>query len=88
VDEITKTNGERITGTIYREDATEVIVQIPGGGQVAIPTSEIASSEQSSESAMPEGLLNNLTQDEIRDLFLFLEAGPETIPDSLLEATN
>jgi putative heme-binding domain-containing protein len=88
VDEIAKTNGERVTGTIYREDATEVIVQIPGGGQVDIPISEIASREQSSKSAMPEGLLINLTLDEMRDLFLFLEAGPEVIPDSLLEETN
>jgi putative heme-binding domain-containing protein len=88
VEDITKTNGEHVTGTIYREDATELIVQIPGGRQVAIPTSEIASSEPSSVSAMPEGLLNNLTHDEMRDLFLFLEAGPEAIPDSLLEATN
>jgi putative heme-binding domain-containing protein len=87
-EEITKTNGEHVTGTIYREDATEVIVQIPGGGQVDIPTSDVASREQSSESAMPEGLLNNLTLDEMRDLFLFLEAGPEVIPDSLLEETN
>jgi putative heme-binding domain-containing protein len=88
VDEITKTNGERVIGTISRENATELVVQIPGGGQVAIPASEVASRGQSSESAMPEGLLNNLTLDEMRDLFLFLEAGPEAIPDSLLDATN
>ncbi len=88
VQEITKTNGEKVSGTIYREDAQEVIVQIPGGGQVTIPTSEISSREESSVSPMPEGLLNNLSLREMRALFVFLEAGPEAIPDSLLSSTS
>ena len=81
---ITKTNGEKVSGTIYSEDGREVVVQLAGGAQVAIPTSEIASREESSVSAMPAGLLNNLTRGESRALFTFLEAGPSVIPHSLL----
>ncbi len=88
VQEITKTNGEKISGTIYREDAREVIVQFSGGGQVTIPKTEIASRQESSVSSMPEGLLNNLQRNEMRALFVFLEAGPEAIPDSLLSSSG
>lgn len=84
VQEITKTNGEKISGTIYREDGREVVVQIPGASQVTILRSEIASRRESPLSSMPEGLLHNLSRDEMRALFVFLEAGPDAIPDSLL----
>ncbi len=43
---ITKTNGEKVSGTIYSEDGREVVVQLAGGAQVAISTSEIASREE------------------------------------------
>ncbi len=84
VQEITKTNGEMIAGTIYREDAREVVIQITGAGQVTVPKSEIASRRESDVSSMPEGLLHNLSRNEMRALFVFMEAGPEAIPDSLL----
>lgn len=84
VQEITKKNGEKISGTIYREDSREVVVQLPGASQVTIPRTEIASRRESAVSSMPEGLLHNLSREEMRALFVFLEAGPGAIPDSLL----
>jgi putative heme-binding domain-containing protein len=85
VEAITRTNGQTVSGTIYREDATSVIVQIPGTTQqVTIPKSEIRSRTRSETSPMPEGLLNRLNGQQRRDLFLLLEAGPSAIPDSSL----
>src|SRR5690606_18301141 len=85
VEEITRRNGQTVSGTIYREDATTVVVQIPGTTrQVSIPKSEIVSRRRSEKSPMPEGLLNQLNSAQRRDLFLLLEAGPSAIPDSAL----
>jgi putative heme-binding domain-containing protein len=85
---ITRTNGETVSGTIYSENAQNVVVQIPGGGQVTIPTSQIRSREISEVSPMPEGLLYLLTGAERTALFTLLQAGPEAIPDSALARIN
>ena len=84
VTEITKKDGSKIFGTIYSEDARNVRVQIPGGGQVDVPISDIASRAVSETSPMPAGLLSMLSSQERRDLFRLLEMGPEAIPDSSL----
>ena len=80
---ITKNDGSTVAGTIYREDGSEVVVQIPAGPQVTISKSEIESRERSDVSAMPEGLVKNLTREEMMSLFQFLEAGVTAIPDSM-----
>jgi putative heme-binding domain-containing protein len=85
VEAITRTNGQTVSGTIYREDASSVIVQIPGTTQqVTIPKAQIRSRTRSEVSPMPAGLLNRLNGQQRRDLFLLLEAGPGAIPDSAL----
>jgi putative heme-binding domain-containing protein len=85
VEAITRTNGQTVSGTIYREDASSVVVQIPGTTQqVTIPKSQIRSRTRSEVSPMPAGLLNRLNGQQRRDLFLLLEAGPGAIPDSAL----
>ena len=83
---LTKTDGQRISGTIFREDAGEVMVQLPGGSLVSVPATDIASREEAEVSAMPEGLLNNLGLREMRALIALLTAGPKAIPDSLRTA--
>lgn len=83
VEEITRSDGETVSGTIYDEDGSEVTVQITGTTQlVKIPKSEIESRTRSERSPMPEGLLNGLSGDEQRNLFLLLQEGPSAIPDS------
>jgi putative heme-binding domain-containing protein len=85
---ITRTNGEVVSGTVFNETAQEVVVQIPAGPQVTVPKSDIDSRVRSDVSPMPEGLLNLLNGNEQRALLLFLEAGPEAIPDSALTRIN
>ncbi len=82
-EEIIKKNGETLTGNVYREDAQAVTLSVTAGPQVTILKSEIASRTRSSTSSMPEGLMNNLTRQEMKELLLFLEGGVEALPDSL-----
>ena len=85
VEEITRNNGQVVTGSIYREDASSLVVQIPGSTQqVTIAKADIRSRQRSERSPMPEGLLNYLNGAQRRNLFLLLEAGPGAIPDSAL----
>jgi putative heme-binding domain-containing protein len=80
---LTRTDGRTVAGTIYREDAQEVVVQVVGGALVSIPRAEIASRVRSEASPMPAGLLARLSLNEARDLILLLEAGTSALPDSL-----
>jgi putative heme-binding domain-containing protein len=80
---ITRTDGRTIAGTIYREDAQEVVVQVVGGSLLTIPRAEIAARARSDVSPMPPGLLAQLSLAEARDLILLLEAGVSALPDSL-----
>ena len=85
VEQITRNNGQTVSGTIYNEDATSVTLQVPGTTQqVTVPKSDIRSRQRSEMSPMPEGLLNYLNGAQRRNLFLLLEAGPAAIPDSAL----
>lgn len=85
VEEVTRTNGQMVSGTVYNEDATTLVLQIPGTTQqISIPKSDIRTRARSERSSMPEGLLNLLNGAQRRNLFLLLEAGPGAIPDSAL----
>jgi putative heme-binding domain-containing protein len=85
VEEIVRSNGQTVTGSVYREDGTTVVVQVPGTTQqVTIPKSDIRTRRRSERSPMPEGLLGYLNGAQRRNLFLLLEAGPAAIPDSAL----
>ncbi len=82
---IIRRSGEVVMGMLASENVQSVVLQIPGGPQVSVPKSDIESRVQSEVSAMPGGLLSNLSNDEQASLFALLEAGPEAIPDSVLE---
>ncbi len=84
VEQITRSDGTVVAGTVYNEDAGNLYLQIPAGPQLTIPKSEIASRELSEVSSMPADLLRNLSGGEQRALLLLLEAGPQAIPDSAL----
>ncbi|MEX2364258.1 MAG: HEAT repeat domain-containing protein [Balneolaceae bacterium] len=82
---ITRNNGSTVTGAILDENNQRIILQIPGGGEMNIPISEIESREVSGESTMPEGLLGILSNQEMRDLILFLMEGTSAVPDSVFQ---
>jgi putative heme-binding domain-containing protein len=73
---IWKKDGDDVSGRIIDENKERIVVlpnMLAPEVTVEVPISEIARREPSKVSAMPTGLLNNLTQDEILDLLAYVE---------------
>ncbi len=68
------TDGRFITGVIVQENEQIVAVQT-ANEQIRLPKHEIADRRQSPLSLMPEGLLQTLTDEEVRDLIGYVR-GP------------
>jgi putative heme-binding domain-containing protein len=71
-------DGRFLTGIIKHEDDRTLTVQTQNDA-VVIPKSEIESRNQSSLSLMPDGLLDKMTNEELRDLVVYL-ASPSQVP--------
>jgi putative heme-binding domain-containing protein len=79
-----RTSGGRvISGFVVAENKTALTVASLNE-RVTVPIAEIEDRQQSSQSMMPEGLLQSLTAAEIRDLIAYL-GSPAQVP---LEAAN
>jgi len=74
-----ETKDERvITGIVTKQDNNAVTIVIPND-TVVVPQTDIKSLTQSEISMMPEGLLQSMTVDEIRDLLAYLKS-PQQVP--------
>jgi putative membrane-bound dehydrogenase-like protein len=71
-------DGRYLTGIIKHEDDRTLTVQTQNDA-VVVPKSEIESRNQSSLSLMPDGLLDKMTNEELRDLIAYL-ANPRQVP--------
>ena len=75
-------SGKVVVGNLIKEDEHAIHVAtnlLTPQDLMVIDKSEIEDQQVSKNSAMPEGLLNILSQEEILDLLRFLEAGPAPI---------
>ena len=74
---ISRSDGEDVSGVIAEETADKVVLFVNALTQEreSIPKKEIKERRVSTLSAMPEGLLNTLTREEVLDLIAYLEAG-------------
>ena len=72
------TDGRVVSGIVKREDDRSVAVQT-ANELVVIPKTEIESRRATTDSMMPEGLLNGLGKDDVRDLVGYL-AGASQVP--------
>lgn len=68
---ITTKSGNVVAGVILAEDAQSVTLRTLAA-PVTIARNDIVKRELSPNSMMPEGLLNDLQEPEVRDLFLYL----------------
>ena len=71
-------NGDVVTGSVVDTAAKKIIVapvMMNPGATVSIDEADVKSEEPASVSAMPAGLINELTREEIVELLAFLEAG-------------
>jgi len=75
---IETTDGRVVTGLVVAESENAVTIQTPND-KVVIPANEIEQRVASGVSMMPEGMLQRLTYEEVRDLFAYL-SGPRQVP--------
>jgi putative heme-binding domain-containing protein len=70
-------DGEEVTGRLIRDAGGELVVETDplALDQEIIPRGHVDEIRPSAVSAMPEGLINVLTRDDILDLLAFLESG-------------
>ncbi len=68
------TDGQTITGIVAPGAAGETVILKSDGEKIVLQSEEIEEMKPSKVSAMPEGLLDTLTIEEIADLFALLEA--------------
>jgi putative membrane-bound dehydrogenase-like protein len=75
---IETTGGRIITGLVVAEMAAAVTIQTVNE-KVIVPTDEIETRVKSDISMMPDGLLQKLTLDQVRDLIAYI-SGPSQVP--------
>jgi putative heme-binding domain-containing protein len=70
----TMKNGDQVAGTVAEERPDEIVVQIGPNQQQRIKPSDVVSRKEIRISQMPEGLLNNLSLQQIADLLEYLDS--------------
>ncbi len=68
-------DGRTLTGIVVEKDSSVVVLRTADGQRVVLPRDEIDDMRVSGVSLMPEGLLQNLSDQEVRDLFAYLRSG-------------
>ena len=69
-------DGVTVTGMLAGENNTTLTLITASGELLNLPKNKIKGRQPSTESLMPEGLLDPMTRRDLVSLMLFLEAGP------------
>ncbi len=72
---VVSTSGRAYTGIVAKQPDGSVTVLQSDGGKVTLAAADVEEINPSKQSAMPEGLLNPLTLEQVADLFAFLMDG-------------
>ncbi len=64
-------DGRSLSGIVVKETPTSITLQMPAG-QTLVPLDDIENRTRPGLSLMPEGLLDTLKPEEVRDLFGYL----------------
>ncbi len=67
-------DGRTLTGFIAEQDARVVVVRGSDGQTVVIPRTDIEEMSASPKSLMPEGVLKDFSEQQVRDLFAYLRS--------------
>jgi putative heme-binding domain-containing protein len=73
---IATTDGKSYSGLVAPGAAGSIVVLQSDGEKVEIAEGDVEQQARNKKSAMPEGLLNNLTLEEVSDLFAYLSSQP------------
>ena len=63
-----------LTGFLVERDAKVVVLRGPGGQNITLEQSNISEMKAAGMSLMPEGLLDSLSEQQVRDLFAYLRS--------------
>ncbi|MBI2823075.1 MAG: c-type cytochrome [Planctomycetia bacterium] len=74
---VVTTHGKQYSGIVGDGGAGAIVVLQASGEKVSIPRSEVDEIAPNAKSAMPEGLFNTLSLEEIADLFAYLSNAPK-----------
>jgi putative heme-binding domain-containing protein len=72
--ELETTDDLLLTGYVVERGANAVTIEDAQQGRVTIPQNRIKSLQASALSRMPEGLLDSMSEDQVRDLFAYLRS--------------
>jgi putative heme-binding domain-containing protein len=68
-------SGRTLTGIVLEKDARVVVLRTADGQRIVLPKDDIDTMSVTGVSLMPEGLLNGVSDQEVRDLFAYLRSG-------------
>jgi putative membrane-bound dehydrogenase-like protein len=82
-------DGTVITGLLVSRGDDKTVVKTQGGKEITVPAAEIEVFQQDKKSLMPEGIENQLSPQELADLFalLTLEKAPGTPDNATIQGT-
>jgi putative heme-binding domain-containing protein len=72
---VTTESGRTLTGIVIEKDARVVVLRMADGQRMVLPKDDIESMTVSPISLMPEGLLDGMSEQDVRDLFAYLRSG-------------
>ena len=73
-------SGEPVSGFLIAQTKDEVTLKIAGGTRTTIAAKDITKTRTERVSVMPEGLLDALTEQQVKDLFAYFMAGAPAAP--------
>ena len=76
---VATTDGRVLSGVILEQDKNVVVLRSEEGRETNLARSDVAELRSSSSSLMPVGLLNELTEQQVRDLFAYLRSSQPLI---------
>ncbi len=79
VTNVATTDGRLVSGIIREQTPTSLVIQT-ANDRVALPRDDVEAIKPSSNSMMPEGLLDPLSTREVRDLFAYLASSKQVRP--------
>jgi putative heme-binding domain-containing protein len=71
---VATTDGRVLSGVVVEQDKNVVVLHAGDGKEITLARREIADLRPSPSSLMPEGLLKELNEQQLRDLFAYLRS--------------
>ena len=78
---VVTTGGRTLTGVIVTREGDRIELLDPTGRRIVLPTEQIVVETAQSTSLMPEGLLDGLDENSIRDFFAYFMSSPGGAPN-------